>query len=77
MLGSDRHGSASYMREEDPFPSLIGANIILLSIIYIMIIHYPGSSLGRGLLFDSLVFPLGIQHSYAHMGWGRGQAHDC
>jgi len=27
MLGSDRHGSASYMREEDPFPSLIGAFI--------------------------------------------------
>lgn len=25
MLGSDRHSSASYMLEEDPFPSLIGA----------------------------------------------------
>lgn len=34
-------------------------NISLLSIIYIMIIHYTGSSLGRRLLFDSLVSPFG------------------
>lgn len=52
-------------------------NIILLSIIYIMIIHYPGGSSGSGLLFDSLVSPFGVQHSYAHMGWGGGQVHDC
>lgn len=64
MFGSDGHGSASYVREADSFPCLIGSllqetsdhttNIILLSVIYTY-----DHSLGRKLLFDSLASPFG------------------
>ena len=82
MLGSDRHSSASCMRggsfssSLEPSSTLLQetsghtTSITLLSVIYVMIIHLTWSSSGRGFLSDSLVFPFGVQHNYAHTGWG-------